>query len=61
MALLIRLLLVLLLLGDGWAGMRYLTTRDAKWLSVLRWAPKIFVALMLISFFWLVIERCLGG
>lgn len=60
MSLVSRLLLVLLLLGAGWSGIRYLKTRDAKWLRIMRWLPKIFVGVILAIFFWLLVVRCLG-
>lgn len=57
MPLLSRLLLVLLLLGAGFAGIRYLKTRDARWLSVLCWLPKLFFGCMVLTFFWVLFEH----
>ncbi|SFN03030.1 hypothetical protein SAMN05660284_00304 [Formivibrio citricus] len=57
MPLLNRLLLVLLLLGSGFAAIRYLKTRDPRWLSVLRWSPKIFFGCMVATFFWVIFEH----
>ncbi|MDR3411312.1 MAG: hypothetical protein P4L87_10285 [Formivibrio sp.] len=57
MFLVIRLLFILLVLGFGWTGYKYLKTRDAGWLRLMRWLLNIVIAILLVFFVGLFAER----
>jgi hypothetical protein len=61
MFLAIRILFVLLVLGFGFAGYKYLRERDGYWLRVMRWLLNIVIAILLIWFVFLAAERLLGS
>ena len=53
----LRIVFVLLLLGFGWAGYRYLKTRDTWWLRMMRCLLNIVIGLLLVFFIGLAAER----
>jgi len=53
----IRILFVLLVLGFGFAGYKYLRERDTYWLRVMRWLLNVVIAILLIWFVFLAAER----
>lgn len=57
MFLLIRLLFVLLVIGFGWAGFKYLQTSDTRYLRYIRWLLSGVIGLLLVFFVGLAIER----
>ena len=57
MFLLIRLLFVLLVIGFGWAGFKYLQTRETRYLAYIRWLLNGVIGILLVFFVGLAIER----
>ena len=57
MFVLLRVLFILAVLGIGYAGFRYVRERDPRWLRVIRWIVAAVLALCLIFFIGLTIER----
>lgn len=57
MFVLIRLLFVLLVIGFGWAGFKYLQTRETRYLGYIRWLLNGVIGILLVFFVGLAIER----
>ena len=55
----LRALFVLAVLGIAYSGVRYVRSRDAYWLKVIRWILYAVLALSLLIFSGLLIQRLL--
>ena len=55
----LRALFVLAVLGIAYSGVRYVRSRDAYWLKVIRWILYFVISLSLIIFTGLLIQRLL--
>ncbi|UXY15578.1 hypothetical protein N8I74_00755 [Chitiniphilus purpureus] len=53
----IRLLLILVVLLVGWAGFKYLRTRDRYWLRLIRWTLTFALSLGVIGVLGLIVQR----